>query len=106
MQYCRRGVELVVDATRGPRPWRADNSGVVEPRCQSPRQGSRNRDTNAASFRAAAFGSLGSHQPSSWLRLDSAALVEIESIVKNVFGVAESEASQHDELVWRSGQDA
>ena len=33
MQYCRRGVELVVDATRGLQPWRADNSGVVEPRC-------------------------------------------------------------------------
>ena len=48
MQYCRRGVELVVDATRGPRPWRADNSGVVEPRCLSSRLGSRNMDTNAA----------------------------------------------------------
>ena len=43
---------------------------------------------------------------SSSSRSGSEALVEIESIVKNVFRVAESEVSQHDELVWRSGQDA
>ena len=65
----------MVDATRGSRPWRTDNSGGVEARCYSPRQGSRSRDVNAVSIRAAAFRSLGSHQPSVWLRLGSAALV-------------------------------
>ena len=42
-------------------------------------------------------------------RSGSAALVEIFRIVQNVFRgtqVAESEVSQHDEFVWRSGQDA
>ena len=43
---------------------------------------------------------------SSSSRSGSEALVEIESIVKNVFRVTKSEVSQHDELVWRSGQDA
>ena len=41
---------------------------------------------------------------SSSSRSGSEALVEIESIVENVFSGTESEVSQHDELVWRSGQ--
>ena len=43
---------------------------------------------------------------SSSSRSGSEALVEIESIVENVFRGTESEVSQHDELVWRSEQDA